>query len=61
MSLLYLAACGNCDFVPCYVALCSLCLDYCVLASTFDVLTWRVMPDAGEAAPEELIVPYFAN
>jgi len=39
----------------------SLCLDYCVLASTFDVLTWRVMPDAGEVAPEELIVPYFAN
>ena len=33
----------------------------CELASTFNVLTWRVMPDAGEAVPGGSDDLYYAN
>jgi hypothetical protein len=38
----------NIDHTHCHAIIC--CIFGChVLASTFKVLTWRIMPDAGEA------------
>jgi hypothetical protein len=46
--------------VACFVVVWHFCLVCCELASTFKVLTWLIMPDAGEAMHGVDVDPFAA-